>query len=164
MARNTLSEEWLQYHVSRRSFMAGGLALFATRPVPLIGQPRQTPQFAGPPFSLGVASGDPSPDGAVLWTRLAPVPLEGGGMPDENVEVAWTVARDERMTQVVQRGTVVATPALGHAVHVEVGGLEPDRWYWYRFRSGGELSRVGRTRTLPAPGAPVNQLRMAFVS
>jgi alkaline phosphatase D len=164
MARNTLSEEWLPQHVTRRAFMAGGLALCATSSVPLIGQPRQTPQFAGPPFSLGVASGDPSPDGVVLWTRLAPVPLEGGGMPDENVEVAWTVARDERMTQVVQRGTAVATPALGHAVHVEVGGLEPDRWYWYRFRSGGEVSRVGRTRTLPAPGAPVDQLRMAFVS
>ena len=164
MARNTFSEEWLRYQVSRRSFVAGGLVLFATSPVPLIGQPSQTPPFAGPPFSLGVASGDPTPDGVVLWTRLAPVPLEGGGMPDEAVEVAWTVARDERMTQVVQRGTVVATPALGHAVHVEVEGLDPDRWYWYRFRSGGEVSRVGRTRTLPAPGAQVNQLRMAFVS
>ena len=78
MARNTLSEEWLQYHVSRRSFMAGGLALFATRPVPLIGQPRQTPQFAGPPFSLGVASGDPSPDGAVLWIGNSAVMFSPG--------------------------------------------------------------------------------------
>ena len=117
MARNTFSEEWLRYQVSRRSFVAGGLVLFATSPVPLIGQPSQTPQFAGPPFSLGVASGDPTPDGVVLWTRLAPVPLEGGGMPDEAVEVAWTVARDERMTQVVQRGTVVATPAPGAQVN-----------------------------------------------
>ena len=130
MVRNTSSEEWLRRHVSRRSFMAGGLALFATSPVPLIGQPRQTPQFPGPPFSLGVASGDPSPDGVVLWTRLAPVPLEGGGMPDDNVGITWTVARDERMTQIGQRGTAVAIPVLGHSVHVEVGGLEPDRWYW----------------------------------
>ena len=164
MAHNTVSEEWLRHQVSRRSFMAGGLALFATRAVPLIGQPRQTPEFAGPPFSLGVASGDPTPDGVVLWTRLAPVPLAGGGMPDEAVEVAWTVARDERMTQVVQRGTVVATPADGHTVHVEVEGLESDRWFWYRFRSGSEVSRVGRTRTLPAAGARVNELRIAFVS
>ena len=164
MAHSTFPEEWLRHHVSRRSFVAGGVALLATSSVPLIGQPRQTPQFAGPPFSLGVASGDPTSDGVVLWTRLAPVPLQGGGMPDQAVEVAWTMARDERMTQVVQRGTVVATPALGHAVHVEVEGLESDRWYWYRFRSGGEVSRVGRTRTLPAAGARVNQLRMAFVS
>ena len=164
MVRNRFSEEWLRQQVSRRSFMAGGLALCATRPVSLVGQPRQTPQFAGPPFSLGVASGDPSPDGVVLWTRLAPVPLEGGGMPDEAVEVEWTVARDERMTQVVETGTVVATPEFGHAVHVEVSGLDPHRWYWYRFRSGAEVSRVGRTRTLPAPGRPVTRLRMAFVS
>ena len=154
----------LRHPVSRRTFMAGGLALFAAPSASLIGQPRQTPQFAGPPFSLGVASGDPSPDGVVLWTRLAPVPLEGGGMPDDAVEVDWTVARDERMTQVVQSGTAVATPELGHAIHVEVSGLESDRWYWYRFRSGREVSRVGRTRTLPAPGAPVSQLRMAFAS
>jgi alkaline phosphatase D len=158
------SHEWFRRELSRRTFLAGGLALVAAPSVPLIGQPRQTPRFAGPPFSLGVASGDPTADGVVLWTRLAPVPLEGGGMADEAVEVAWTVARDERMTQVVQGGVVVATPERGHAVHVEVQGLEPDRWYWYRFRSGGEASRVGRTRTLPAPGAPVNQLRMAFVS
>jgi alkaline phosphatase D len=164
MTHNTLSEEWLRHRVSRRSFVAGGLALLAAPTVPIIGQPRQDPRFPGPPFSLGVASGDPSPDGVVLWTRLAPVPLDGGGMPDESVEVAWTVARDERMTQVVQSGTVVATPELGHSVHVEVTGLEPDRWYWYRFRSGGEVSRVGRTRTFPAPGAPVSQMRLAFVS
>ena len=157
-------DDWLRRGVSRRRFMAGGLALLAAPSVPLIGQPRSTPLFAGPPFSLGVASGDPSPDGVVLWTRLAPVPLEGGGMPDEMVEVDWVLARDERMTQVVRCGTEVAIPATGHTVHVEVDGLEPDRWYWYRFRSGGEASRVGRTRTLPAPGAPVDRLRIAFAS
>ena len=155
---------WERQQFSRRAFLAGGAALMAAPAVPLIGQPRQTPRFAGPPFSLGVASGDPTSDGMMLWTRLAPVPLEGGGMPDEAVEVHWTVASDERMTSVVQRGTSVARPDLGHAVHVEVRGLEPDRWYWYRFRSGGEASRVGRTRTLPAAGSPVGQLKMAFAS
>ncbi|HCE03502.1 MAG TPA: alkaline phosphatase, partial [Acidobacteria bacterium] len=150
--------------LSRRSFLAGGVALMAGPAVPLIGQPRQTPRFAGPPFSLGVASGDPTSDSVMLWTRLAPVPLEGGGMGDEAVEVNWAVATDERMTRVVQRGTSVARPDLGHAVHVEVTGLEPDRWYWYRFRSGGEASRVGRTRTFPVAGSAVRQLKMAFAS
>jgi len=164
MAHGSCLDELLLRGVSRRRFMAGGLALFAAPSVPLIGQPRRTPTFAGPPFRLGVASGDPSPDGVVLWTRLAPVPLEGGGMPDEMVEVDWAVARDERMTEVVLDGTVVATPDTGHAVHVEVKGLESDRWYWYRFRSGSEVSRVGRTRTMPARGAQVDRLRIAFVS
>ena len=150
--------------LSRRTFLGSSLGILATPTVPLIGQPRQSPQFAGPPFSLGVASGDPSPDGVVLWTRLAPVPLEGGGMPDEAVEVSWAVARDERMQDVVQQGTTVAMPTQAHAVHVEVRGLEPARWYWYRFRSGREASRIGRTRTLPSPGVAVNQLKLAFAS
>ena len=50
------------------------------------------PLFRSYPFPLGVASGDPLPDGVVLWTRLAPEPLDGGGMPMANVEVAWEVA------------------------------------------------------------------------
>jgi alkaline phosphatase D len=118
--------------------------------------------FGGYPFSLGVASGDPSPDGFVLWTKLAPKPLErGGGMPNQPVEVEWQVARDEGMTQVVQKGAVIAHPDLGHSVHVEVAGLEPARDYFYRFAAGGEVSRTGRTRTFPLAGAAVARVRFA---
>src|SRR5215510_9033707 len=60
--------------------------------------------FGSFPFTLGVASGDPWPDSVVLWTRLAPDPLHGGGMPRENVEVRWRVATDERMTKIVKQG------------------------------------------------------------
>ena len=152
------------YYLSRRRFMSGGLALVATGVRTRAGRVEQAPRFSAPPFSLGVASGDPSSDGVVLWTRLAPAPLEGGGMPDESVEVGWDLARDERMTDVVQSGTVIAMPELGHSVHVELEGLEPHRWYWYRFRSGREVSRVGRTRTLPASEASVTELKIAFAS
>jgi alkaline phosphatase D len=113
------------------------------------------------PFSLGVASGDPWPDSVVLWTRLAPYPLEGGGMPMANVDVAWELAADRLFRSVVQKGTAIARPELGHSVHVEVRGLSPGREYWYRFRSGGEVSQIGRTRTAPADGAPVDRLRFA---
>src|SRR5262245_6758562 len=74
------------------------------------------------PFTLGFASGDPTPEGFVIWTRLAPKPTEGGGMPAENVQVQWEVADDEAMTKVVGRGTTIATPDLAHSVHVEVPG------------------------------------------
>ena len=117
------------------------------------------PLFRAYPFALGVASGDPGPDNVVLWTRLAPDPLDGGGMPMANVDVAWEVARDRAFTSIVQKGTAIARPELGHSVHVEVPGLESSRDYWYRFRAGGEVSQIGRTRTAPAPGAAVNQLR-----
>src|SRR5688572_20953189 len=73
------------------------------------------------PFALGVASGDPAHDSVVLWTRLAPAPLDGGGMPAEPVPVRWELARDEAFARVIQRGEVVADPADAHAVHVEVG-------------------------------------------
>src|SRR5262245_36495518 len=83
------------------------------------------PIFDTYPFALGVASGDPAPDGVVLWTRLAPAPLDGGGMPMADVEVDWEVARDARFQSIARRGTAIARPAIGHSVHVEVEGLEP---------------------------------------
>jgi alkaline phosphatase D len=117
------------------------------------------PVFRTYPFSVGVASGDPYPDSVVLWTRLAPEPLEGGGMPTANVEVAWQVATDRAFRQIVRTGTAIARPELGHSVHVEAGGLLPGREYFYRFRCGGEVSQVGRTKTAPEAGAPVDRLR-----
>jgi alkaline phosphatase D len=115
-------------------------------------------------FSLGVASGDPEPDSIVLWTRLAPDPINGGGMPPLPVRVEWEVASDDRMSKLVRSGHTDALPEWAHSVHVEVDGLEPDRWYWYRFRVGDEQSPVGRTRTLPRAGASVRRLRFAFAS
>lgn len=120
--------------------------------------------FSGYPFSLGVTSGDPLPDSVVLWTRLAPDPLNGGGMPPVNVPVQWQIARDENMRQVVQRGTVLATPELAHSVHVDVRGLEPDRWYWYQFKVSNEVSPVGRTRTAAAPFSSIQRFNFAFAS
>jgi alkaline phosphatase D len=67
------------------------------------------------------------------------------------------------MQRVVCTGTAVAHPELGHAVHVEVDGLEPARDYFYRFTIGGERSQVGRSRTLPPAGAPVGQVRIGHV-
>lgn len=116
------------------------------------------------PFTLGVASGDPTPTGVVLWTRLAPRPLDpDGGMPARPVPVDWEVSTGPRMIDVVARGRVVAAPATGHAVHVEVDGLAPGRHYWYRFRAGGHLSRLGRTKTCAHPGTPLERLALAFV-
>ena len=119
--------------------------------------------FSAYPFTLGVASGDPAPDGFVIWTKIAPKPLErGGGMPNRPVEVTWTVATDPRLRQVAAKGAAIAHPELGHAVHVEVSGLEPARDYFYAFRIGAERSQVGRARTLPPAGAPVPQMRFGM--
>lgn len=113
------------------------------------------------PFTLGVASGDPWPDGFVLWTRLAPRPLEPGfGMPKAIFDVAWEVAADERFTTILRRGVAKAAPDLGHSVHVEVAGLQPSRPYWYRFHIDGHTSAVGSVRSAPAALDAVAQLRI----
>ncbi len=122
------------------------------------------PRFSAYPFSLGVASGDPLADGVVLWTRLAPDPLEGGGMPLDSVRVQWRLAADENMRNIVQQGTTIAAPDSAHSVHVEVSGLESDRWYWYQFSAGSEESPIGRTRTVPPHDAAVDRLNFVFAS
>jgi len=151
--------------VNRRMLLRGlgASALVTTSAIPFAGDVWGAPVFSAYPFSLGVASGDPAPDGFVIWTKVAPKPLEhGAGMPKRRVEVEWTVATDERMQQVARKGTVIAHPELGHAAHVEVGGLEPARDHFYQFAIGGERSRIGRARTLPPAGAPVAQIRFAM--
>lgn len=122
-----------------------------------------TPSLTTDPFTLGVASGDPLDDAVVLWTRLAPDPLvAGGGMPNGDVEVAWELLDDER-DRVVDSGTALAAADLGHSVHVDARGLDPDRDYRYRFMVGDYETPPARTRTAPARGRG-RRLRMGQVS
>ncbi len=146
----------------RRAFLSmAAIPALSLRAYP---QVRRTPNLGVNPFTLGVASGEPSSDGFVLWTRLALDPLNAGGMPNESIDVRWQVAGDDQMRKLVRTGIAVADPRLGHSVHVEVDGLEPDRWYWYRFVVGDEESPIARTRTTPAPDAQPDRLRFAFAS
>ncbi|WP_020579007.1 alkaline phosphatase D family protein [Actinopolymorpha alba] len=116
-------------------------------------------------FQLGVASGEPWPDSVVLWTRLAPDPLHGGGLRGiDAVPVEWEIARDQAFRFVERRGTAYAHPREGHSVHVEPQGLRPGREYYYRFRAGTQISPVGRTRTAPARHAQPHRMRFAFAS
>ena len=121
--------------------------------------------FRNDPFSLGVASGDPTPDGMVLWTRLAPNPLDpDGGMASEPVEVAWEIAEDEGFLNIVRSGVERALPGQGHSVHAEIHGLPAGRTYFYRFHAGDATSPTGRTATTPAFLSGVDRMRIAWVS
>ena len=154
------------HHVSRRKFLtvAGSAGVVVAASQFPFARARTAPvRFVGYPFTLGVASGDPTPDGAVLWTRLAPSPLSpNGGMPDRAVPVQWEVATDERFSAVVARGEETAIAADAHSVHAEPRGLQPGREYFYRFRANGEISPVGRTKTAPAGQAAA--MAFAFAS
>ena len=119
-------------------------------------QPNQGPELSGNPFTLGVASGDPTADAVILWTRLAPDALAddgAGGMPDEEADVVWELAADQDFEKIVASGVFTTTPTHGHSVHVDAAGLEAGTDYHYRFRYSDWTSPAGRTRTL-AVGSP----------
>lgn len=149
--------------IDRRTLIKGVSQLALVAGVSGLGSRRL---FAAPlgdnPFTLGVAAGDPWPGGFVLWTRLAPRPLEEhGGMPHAAVPVGWEVSEDESFSRVVRKGEALARPELAHSVHVELGGLQPHRHYWYRFTvAGSDTSPVGMARTAPAPGTVVDRIRI----
>lgn len=146
---------------NRRDMIGGvGVALaFAAAPDRLLAAPR----FATDPFTLGVAAGDPLPNGFVIWTRLAPAPLEvDGGMPPLDVPMRWEVAEDAGFRRIVRSGTARADARFAHSVHVEVDGLRPHRPYWYRFLvQDVGASPVGTARTTPAVGAAIDRVRLA---
>lgn len=147
--------------VSRRDFMrvgrdvAGCLALAS---LPSAGG--QSPPLVSSPFTLGVASGDPEPDGVVLWTRFDHA-MAGAARA---VSVGWEVAEDDSFRTIVRRGSSAAPAELGYSVHAEVSGLRPARDYWYRFTAGGQASAIGRTRTAPKTGDRADRIRFAFIS
>ncbi|MDO3637346.1 alkaline phosphatase D family protein [Mycolicibacterium arseniciresistens] len=152
--------------LSRRAVLRGAVAL-GVLPFAGCAVARSTNLVPADPFTLGVASGDPAPDGVVIWTRLAPDPLADdgfGGMPARPVDVEWEVAADERFTRVEQRGIATATPDAAHSVHVDLQGLRPGAEYFYRFRAAGYLSPTGRTRTAPPPDALATALTMCVAS
>jgi alkaline phosphatase D len=135
----------------RRFLLSLGALAVSTR---LHAQPR----FASYPFSLGVASGYPTPDSVVLWTRLT------GDLAPAAVPVRWEVFGDDALHTPIVSGETTAHPEWAHSVHVEAKGLEPERWYWYRFRAGDAQSAAGRTRTAPRAAATAPRLRFAFAS
>jgi alkaline phosphatase D len=154
------------YGIDRRSFIQymAGVSAIPTLALQTDGYVESSPTFSSNPFTLGVASGDPEPDGVVIWTRLSESPLIGESTLPSPVSVSWEVAHDRKFRKIVKKGTALAVPQLGHSVHVEVDGLAPNRWYFYRFHAGNESSPVGRTRTTPEYHVMPDRMRFAFTS
>jgi alkaline phosphatase D len=143
----------------RRIFLLGAAGLAATCSLP-----RSASAAPAYPFSLGVASGSPLPTSVILWTRILADPLGAASTAPVALAVRWEVAHDQAFTRIAAKGVASALPALAHSVHVDATGLEPARWYWYRFMLGDAVSPVGRTRTAPAADALPALLKMAVAS
>ncbi|MEV4918018.1 alkaline phosphatase D family protein [Streptomyces tirandamycinicus] len=152
---------------SRRSVVkAAAATAVATAAVPAFAA--STPALAaeqGTAFRHGVASGDPLPDGVLLWTRVTPAPdaLPGSGKGPAT-EVSWEIAEDKGFARVVAGGLTTTTAATDHTVKVDVRGLRPATAYFFRFTSGGNVSATGRTRTAPAADAAAPGVRFGVVS
>ncbi|WP_037863661.1 alkaline phosphatase D family protein [Streptomyces sp. NRRL S-340] len=149
----------------RRRTVVKAAAATAVLAAPLAAALPARAATAAPAFLHGVASGDPLPDGILLWTRVTPVPeaVPGSGEgPD--TEVSWVVALDKAFSAVVARGSTTATAACDHTVKADIRGLRPATDYWFRFSAGGTDSPVARTRTAPAHDAAVSSLRFGVVS
>lgn len=106
-------------------------------------------------FLHGVASGDPTANAVIIWTRVSPV--EQG-----STVVHWQVATDARLRHIVRQGTVTTDPSRDYTVKIDVDGLQPGTQYFYRFTANRRRSTVGRTRTLPR-GA-VGEAKFAVVT
>jgi len=109
------------------------------------------------PFYHGVASGDPLPDRVIIWTRITLDP------PVDPVSVSWQMATDTLFTNIVASGNATTTVDKDYTIKVDVTGLQPDSWYYYRFEYNGNRSLTGRTHTMPL-GINVDSIRLAVVS
>jgi alkaline phosphatase D len=149
--------------LSRRRFVQRAAAASVLATVPL-GALASQARFSSYPFKLGVSSGDPSSDGFVLWTRIAPEPFEPEQLGRVSFEVDWEVAEDSAFRHIAAQGSELAQAHLGHSVHAEIRGLSPGREYYYRFRLGPYESPAGRAVTTPLPGDSPASLRYAACS
>ena len=119
--------------------------------------------LSGDPFTLGVASGDPTDQSVILWTRLAIDSLNGGGMPAKDIEVLWEVSSTDAFDDIVSSGLVTAEERFGHAVHIDVPLSTGESIVFYRFRIGDYVSPIGKTR-LSSPSGSTTPIKVAAVS
>ena len=107
-------------------------------------------------FAHGIASGDPTRDSVILWTRVNTADAR------DTVRAKWTVASDPGMKDIRRFGRVETNHRRDFTVKIDARGLRPAATYYYQFEAGGVKSPVGRTRTLPDKS--VDRLRLAFAS
>jgi alkaline phosphatase D len=150
--------------LDRRALLVRGAAGLAATGTTLALGGWDSAYAAKAPFVHGIASGDPLPDGVILWTRVTPNRhAQPGSRRGPAVDVRWEIASDKHFRHVVKHGHGRATTRHDHTVHVDVRGLRPGRTYWYRFHALGATSPVGRTRTAPTRHADV-PVRLGVVS
>lgn len=93
-------------------------------------------------FNHGVASGDPTQNAIILWTRVT---------PDEtaNIKVTWEIATDSDFANIISNGEMLTNQDRDYTVKVDAINLVAGTQYYYRFKANGKTSVTGQTKTLP---------------
>lgn len=115
-------------------------------------------QAAGQGFGLGVASGDPRPDSIILWTRV------DGGDGANPLSVTVQLSDKADFSSLLVNQALSADPGWDYTVRHKVTGLSSATTYYYRFLTGKTVSAGGRTKTAPAAGTPLSQLKFAYIT
>ena len=135
-------------NVTRRGLfgLAGATAALAASPGAASG--------FGRGFTHNVASGEPQANSVLLWTRY---------VGEAETKLDWQVSATQDFARPISEGSVMASPNRDWCAKAIANGLEPDRWYFYRFVApDGTVSPMGRTRTLPQ--GPTQSFRLAVFS
>jgi alkaline phosphatase D len=127
-------------YLDRRTLVKGGA--FGLGALLLPGGTALAQLAAARGFTHSVASGEPSQDSVLLWTRY--VPASG-----DSARVSVELSETADFTRAVGGATMVTGAFRDWTVKLTVAGLQPGSPYFYRFTANGEISPVGRTRTLP---------------
>ncbi len=154
---------------SRRSFLKTNVMLSSALalggiPSLVFGASKRLSRLDSDPFYLGVASGDPTPDSVVLWTRLSSLSLQEVGAAHDALDVDFEISDTDSFARIIRSGSIVAPAELGHSAHAEIRGLAADTQYYYRWRIGNVVSPVGRTKTAPAANASIDEFKFAIAS
>ena len=96
-------------------------------------------------FKHGVASGDPTQDAVILWTRVTPLNTS----ISTDIPVAWEVASDPEFKSLVTNGSTKVSAKTDYTIKIDALGLQAGTSYFYRFSSGSTISVMGKTKTLP---------------
>ncbi len=152
----------MSLQIKRRQLLKA-LAI-ATATMSVSNRPWAQVKFESNPFILGVASGSPTANSIVLWSRLIDSGIFGSRLQNEPIEVKWEIAEDAEFKKIIKVGISMALPELAHSVHAEIDQLPANKWFYYRFLCGGSVSPVGKTRTLPAANEFVKNLKFAYAS
>ncbi len=114
-------------------------------------------------FPFSISSGDPTHNSVIIWSKLGRDKSDFKNISKKFIPVEWFLYIDNGET-VFKQGIHYSDPQLGHSIHVDVEDLESNKYYWYRFKVGNQLSPLGRTKTLPSNKMDIKNFKFNVVS